>query len=72
MKGRRTFTKEEAEKIRILLDQKCKAPSDEQKGFRDELRKMGFYISDFTDSKEGFTSADFNSLIECGQVIIVN
>jgi len=31
----------------------------------------GFYISDFTSSKAGFTDADFDSLVERGEVKIV-
>ena len=71
MKGRCRFTRREADQIRILLNQKCKAPSEEQKAIRDDLRAMGFYISDFTNSK-GFTSADFDLLIERKVVIIVD
>lgn len=72
MKGRNRFTRREADQIRILLNQKCKAPSEEQKSYRDDIRAIGFYISEFTNSKSGFTSADFDLLIERKQILIVN
>lgn len=72
MKGRNRFTRKEADQIKILLNQKCKAPSEEQKSYRDDVRAIGFYISDFTNSKSGFTSADFDLLIERKKVSIVD
>ena len=72
MKGSCSFTRREADQIKIILNKKCKAPSEEQKSFRDDLRAIGFYISDFTDSKKGFTSADFDLLVERQQVSIAD
>lgn len=71
MKGRCRFTRRETDKIKILLNQKCKASSEEQKAIRDDLRTMGFYISDFTNSK-GFTSTDFDLLVERKVIIIID
>lgn len=71
MSGRSRFTRREADQIRILLNQKCKATSEEQKSFRRQIRAIGFYISAFTNSKSGFTSADFDLLVERQQVSII-
>jgi hypothetical protein len=68
-KGRNTFTGSEAEKIRELLRQKIKAGN--LKAFRDQLRAMGFYISDFSSRiPSGFSVDDFDQLVRGGQVII--
>ena len=49
MKGKRTFSQAEAERIQDLLRQVRAAATDDQKKLRDRLRiDIGFYISDFT------------------------
>ncbi len=68
-KGCNTFTVIEAEKIRELLRQKIKAGN--LKAFRDQLRAMDFYISDFSSRiPSGFSVDDFDQLVRGGQVII--
>lgn len=47
MKGKDTFTKEDANKIITLIEQKLKAEKDEQKKIRDKIRALGFYSTDF-------------------------
>lgn len=68
--GNNGFTVVEAEKIRHLLHRKVHADRAEQKVIRATIRRLGFYISDFTYSPEGFTPSDFDSLIERGEVAI--
>jgi hypothetical protein len=72
MKGRSAFTATEAHEIRRLLHQKCQAPRDEQRRFRDRLRDLGFYISDHTDSTAGFTASNFDVLVASGRVTILD
>ena len=69
--GRRQFTLEEAEQIRNLLREKTRADRDQQKRIRGKLRKIGFYITDFDNSSEAFTEADFNELVEIGTISIM-
>lgn len=72
MKGKRIFSAAEAVRARELLRQIRAVDRDEQKTLRDRLRSdVGFYISDFTGSKAGFTEADFDSLAEKGTIKIV-
>lgn len=42
MKGKDTFTKDEANKIISLIELKLKASKDEQKKIRDKIRALGF------------------------------
>ena len=58
MKGKSHFTTEEIQQIVLLIEQKCKASSSEQKGIRAKIRALGFYASDF-GLAGGYTVADF-------------
>jgi hypothetical protein len=53
VKGRDRFSQSEAAQIRELLEQKIK--SGNLKLFRDKLRRLGFYSSDFMRVSGGFT-----------------
>jgi len=68
--GKNVFTVVEAEKIRHLLRRKVHADPAEQKVIRASIRRLGFYISDYTFTAEGFTPSDFDSLVERGEVVI--
>lgn len=70
MKGRRNFTANEIDRIREILKHKSNAPSDKQKPYRDKLRSIGFYITDFDKSHIGFTDMDLEELIKNGIIII--
>jgi hypothetical protein len=71
MKGRDRFTAAEAATIRELLRQVRRAePGTPQKLLRDQLRAMGFYISDWDGSQAGFTGAAFDDLVSRGLVIV--
>jgi hypothetical protein len=70
-KGRNSFTGSEAEKIRELLRQKIQ--SGNLKAFRDQLRRLGFYISDFSGYLYGgFSVDDFDRLVRIGRIRIVD
>lgn len=47
MKGRKSFSMAEIEKLKQLFMEKDKADSDEQMYLRRKMRRMHFYISDF-------------------------
>jgi len=67
MKGRLEFTQREAERIRELLRRKKRVGSAGQKRFRDRLRDIGFYITDFSTygrPSDGFGVEDFDRLVE--------
>ncbi len=58
MKGKQTFTEKEAQKIRALIEQKQTADRARQKRLRHDIRKLGFYITDFSNKKK-YTVEDF-------------
>jgi hypothetical protein len=62
MKGRKTFTRSEANAIIALIRLKAKATSDKQKGIRDKIRNLGFYASDFSIAG-GYTERDFMRVV---------
>lgn len=72
MKGKRKFTRIEAEQIRALIREKNKATPSQQKGIRNKIREKGFYYSDFSSTKEGYTTNDFDALIQSGQIEIID
>ena len=71
MKGKEKFTKDESKIIMNLLDIKVNSPKNEQKGIRNKLRNIGFYITDFDQSHKGFTREDFELLVEKHVIIII-
>lgn len=70
MKGKKIFTSKEAEQIRILINQKVKANKNEQKIIRDKIRTIGFFFSDFSNKKKGYTVEDFDILVRTKAVEI--
>ncbi|OYD77974.1 UNVERIFIED_ORG: hypothetical protein BDU10_3097 [Burkholderia sp. CF145] len=71
MKGKSEFTVRDADGIRELLRQVREAGPQQQKLLRNRLRSdYKFYISDFSRSKVGFTTADFDALAERGTITI--
>jgi hypothetical protein len=71
MKGRSEFTKTEIESIKKLISEKLEAESEKQNGFRKKIRKIGFYYSDFSSMRGGYTVAFFESLIGSQQIKII-
>jgi hypothetical protein len=70
MKGKKIFNKNEANQIIQLL--KKKIESGNEKKYRDQLRRIGFYISDFGYSRDGFSPDDFEALIASGKIQIID
>lgn len=70
MKGRRNFTINEINRIREIIKHKSNSPSSKQKPYRDKLRKIGFYITDFDKSHNEFTDTDLEGLIRNGIIVI--
>jgi hypothetical protein len=69
MKGRARFTAQEAAEIRRLLGLIRRAePGHPQKRLRDQLRALGFYITDWAGGPAGFTISDFDDLVAHGLV----
>ena len=58
MKGKGKFTAEEIEQICDLIRQKLIADTNTQKKIRDQIRKLGFYATDFGIGG-GYTVDDF-------------
>ena len=70
VKGSDCFTETNAARIRALLGELRLAERDRQKRLRDDIRGIGFYISDWERDATGFTVADFDELVERGLVRI--
>ncbi len=69
MKGKKIFTNNEIEQIKNLTRRKISAPSSEQKQIRNRIRSIGFYYSDFSNSK-GYDVNDIELLIRNGEIQI--
>ena len=63
MKGRSTFTKSEANSIILLIRKKLQSNQAEQKKYRDKIRAIGFYASDFGIGG-GYTEFDFLRVVK--------
>lgn len=71
LKRKNTFTTIEIDNIRKLIREKNEVSSEKQRSIRAKIRNMGFYYSDFSSSKHGYTVEDFDSIIKSGQITIV-
>jgi hypothetical protein len=72
MEHKNTFTKSEIAEIKKLINEKVKSGTTAQKTVRDKIRKMyGFYWSDYSNSKPGYTVEDLQSLIDTNKVKVV-
>ena len=71
MKGKNEFTKNETETIKSLLINVRQSDHKTQKLLRNELRDVhSFYISDFTNSKKGFSVEDFENLLIVKRIVM--
>ena len=67
------YSRPEAVEIRRILAELRLVDRDAQMRLRRMLRDdYEFFISDFTQSKKGFTVTDFDNLIESGKIEIEN
>jgi len=71
MKGKRTFTKAEAEQIKKFIREKNRVDKSRQKGIRQKIRNLGFYYSDFSSDKSGYNIEDFERLFKSGAIILI-
>lgn len=70
MSRKKAFTLFEIDTIKKLIAEKVIASPDRQKGIRQNIRNLGFYYSDFSNKKEGYSVADFDALIQSGQIMV--
>lgn len=68
MGGRLTFTKDEISEIRSLLRELRRADASRQKTIRARMRRIGFYITDFSHDADGFTVSDLDEMISRGTI----
>jgi ACT domain-containing protein len=71
MKGKKEFTSTEFEEIKKLVRKKVNASSEDQKTIRDRIRKIGFYYSDFSKEKDGYTLFDLEILVKNRKITII-
>lgn len=72
MKGLNTFTNSEILALKKLIAEKEIATPDKQKGIRRKIREIGFYFSDFSSKKDGYSVADFEELISLKKIVIID
>lgn len=70
MRGRRSFTRDDIEKLRRLIRRKETADRPAQKILRSKMRQTGFYITDFERDHSGFTTSDLDHLVSSGSIEI--
>ncbi len=72
MKHKNTFTKFEIAEIKKLINEKVESGTTAQKVVRAKIRKLyGFYWSDYSDSKHGYTVGDLQDLITTKKIKVV-
>ena len=70
MGGRTSFTRDEIDQLRSLLRELRRADPGRQKTIRGRMRRLGFYITDFSHDADGFTAADLDELLLRGTITI--
>jgi hypothetical protein len=68
MSGRNEFTDSEIEEIRSELRELRRADPHCQKIIRGRLRRIGFYITDYSHDADGFTVSDFDEMVRRGTI----
>ncbi len=68
MPGRNEFTDEEIDEIRDALRELRRVDSGRQKTIRGRLRRIGFYITDYSHDANGFTVSDFDEMLSRGTI----
>lgn len=71
LQGTNRFNRGTELKIRSLLFEKLHATKSRKKAIRQELRDVGFFITDW-EPKYGFTLDHFELLKKSGQIVIYN
>jgi hypothetical protein len=78
VRSKTSFTRSELVRIEKLISEKLNASSDKQKSIRADIRKIGFYWSDFVEEShqvrpynvENFRAL-IKELVESGQIKVV-
>jgi tRNA splicing endonuclease len=71
VRARFRFTEKEIDELRDLILRKERAERTEQKALRRELRRRGFYISEFGNfGMDGFVASDLDALITQGRITV--
>jgi hypothetical protein len=68
MPSRNEFTSKEIDEIRGALRELRRVDSGRQKTIRDRLRRIGFYITDYSHDADGFTVSDFEEMLSRGTI----
>lgn len=68
MPSRNQFTKAEIDTIRAALRDLRRADPSKQKAIRSRLRRIGFYITDYSHDADGFTVSDFDEMLSRGTI----
>jgi hypothetical protein len=68
MSGRHEFTDDELDEIRDALRELRRVDSGRQKTIRGRLRRIGFYITDYSHDANGFTVSDFDEMLSRGTI----
>ncbi len=71
MKGKNVFTEDEDLRLESLIEQKQGKSKSEQTKIRNRIRSIGFYYSDFSNKKDGYTVEDYRKLKRDGVITIV-
>ncbi len=72
MKGRNQFTADGIGQLTVHIRKKLSAPPEEQKHWRNKMRELGFYISDFHGGGGAFAEDDLSRLIQRGVIEVVD
>jgi hypothetical protein len=68
MAGRHEFTEDEIDAIRSSLRELRRVDPSRQKTIRGRLRRIGFYITDYSHAIDGFTVSDFDEMLSRGTI----
>jgi hypothetical protein len=68
MSGRHEFTDKEIDEIRGALRELRHVDPGRQKLIRSRLRRIGFYITDYSHETDGFTVSDFDEMLSRGTI----
>jgi hypothetical protein len=69
---RHSFSRSEIAKIKALLDEVRRSDRDRQKSLRNQLRRLGFYITDYAGDQAGFTASDVDRLVAKGTITVTD
>lgn len=73
MRGRAKFSRAEVQEIGAILVRIRNGDRNTQKRLRNRLRKSyGFYITDFDETRRGFTRNDLEMLVSSGVIEVVD